>query len=446
MFMNRLKVGAAVLLAAAVLTVSSGTQVGPTTVGTAAGSDRGKKIYWTDSGKGDVVQVRITGPVGMKVCVLTPAGPGRPAPIEVPGRLNLEQGTLVRFKLADIPNRPGVELFPTVEIPMVDKATEPFVSSSAIPIEFTDEDLNQVTNGALVTKVVYLKTGTKGRQGKPEAIASYNLEPGRDIIVEARRRGAILAVVRMGNIDLELAEPERAKRESSEEQKVLTPSKGPENRPREAEQVRGVVTVISRDGLVKFTLPHAGIQLGDELHAFRLQPQPKYLGRIRVIAVRGQEAVGRVVKNLGQIRIGDLVASELPQASGEETPKQRVARKSSEEQKVLTPEEAIQQRANEKITVQFKVRSIEVTPLEGLSIEGYAEGPHIRLKDGGKFSVLLMGPATGQIRRLGIDPVKHFSGKTVRVTGRALPEPQNGKGPPFQISVNDLNHFEVVKE
>jgi RNA polymerase sigma factor (sigma-70 family) len=118
--------------------------------------------------------------------------------------------------------------------------------------------------------------------------------------------------------------------------------------------------------------------------------------------------------------------------------------KAKKEPDVLTPGEAIKQRTKEKLTVQFKAASVEVTPLDGLQIEGYNEGPFIRLKDGNKFSVLLRGPATYQIMRLGIDPAKHFSGKVIRVTGQV--QPDNGKGPPFNIVVDDLNQFEVVTE
>jgi RNA polymerase sigma factor (sigma-70 family) len=118
--------------------------------------------------------------------------------------------------------------------------------------------------------------------------------------------------------------------------------------------------------------------------------------------------------------------------------------KAGKEQKVLTPDEAVRHGPNERVTVQFKVTSAEVTPLDGPQIEGYAEGPQIRLKDGGKFSVLLMGPAADQIRRLAIEPDKHFGGKVVRVTGRV--QADHDEGPPFSIWVDDLNHFEVVRE
>jgi RNA polymerase sigma factor (sigma-70 family) len=111
--------------------------------------------------------------------------------------------------------------------------------------------------------------------------------------------------------------------------------------------------------------------------------------------------------------------------------------------KVLTPEEAINQRPKEQVTVQFNVTSVEVTPLDGPKVEGYAEGPHIRLKDGGRFSVLLLGPASDRVMRLGIEPGQHFRGKAVRVTGQVRPD--QGEGPPFAIWVDDLSRFEVVQ-
>jgi RNA polymerase sigma factor (sigma-70 family) len=158
-----------------------------------------------EAGESRNVQVRITGPLGMKVVVITAARKDNELPsIEVPERLDLGQGAIHQLKMIDIPNRPGITLFPTVEIPRSNETTEPFLTSSAISIEFTDEDFDHVRDGNAIQKVVYLP---RGRQEEPTTIASYNLEPGRDVIAEARRRGAILAVVRMGNIDLEAGKP-----------------------------------------------------------------------------------------------------------------------------------------------------------------------------------------------------------------------------------------------
>lgn len=139
--------------------------------------------------------------------------------------------------------------------------------------------------------------------------------------------------------------------------------------------------------------------------------------------------------------------------AGKITPKN-----AKKEPDVLTPEEAIKQRSKEKLTVQFKVTEVIVQPLEGPVAVGYNEGPYIRLMHSKEFSVLLRGPASYQIVRLGIDPAKHFSGKRVRITGRVLPDPvqmivgnppkviENDKRPPFQIWVENLDHFEVVTE
>jgi len=113
---------------------------------------------------------------------------------------------------------------------------------------------------------------------------------------------------------------------------------------------------------------------------------------------------------------------------------------------VLTPEEFIKLRPKEKVTVQFKVTSVTVQEPEGAVVVGYDEGPYIRLFASNKFSVLLRGPASYQIKRLGIEPEKHFSGKVVRATGLVHADLPDAAGPPFNIVVDDLTQFEVVKE
>ena len=123
------------------------------------------------------------------------------------------------------------------------------------------------------------------------------------------------------------------------------------------------------------------------------------------------------------------------------TPAEKIApKKAKTEQKVLTPEEAIKQMPKEKVTVQFKVAAVEAMPnlATGLGGPDY----YIFLKDGGRFTARL-ARAADQIMRLGVEPVKHFSGKVVRVTGRVEPDSGN---PSFMMWVVDLNDIEVVKE
>ena len=73
-----------------------------------------------------------------------------------PARYNFPQGALYRLKLTNIPGRPGVELFPTIEVAATLPRTEAFLAHNAIPVEFTDEDFDQVMTGNFVTKVIYL--------------------------------------------------------------------------------------------------------------------------------------------------------------------------------------------------------------------------------------------------------------------------------------------------
>jgi hypothetical protein len=127
-------------------------------------------------------------------------------PLIVPGRQNFPQNGLYRMKLTNIPGREGTELYPTVEIGPTTPRTEAFLAHNAIPIQFTEEDFDQVLAGNFVTKVIYLPDPEFQELALAgvETLVSTRLDPGVDPITEADRRGSILAVVRLGNKDIEL--------------------------------------------------------------------------------------------------------------------------------------------------------------------------------------------------------------------------------------------------
>src|SRR5947209_12337363 len=127
-------------------------------------------------------------------------------PLVVPGRQNFPQNGIYRMKLTTIPGREGVELYPTLEIGPTTPRTEAFLAHNAIPIQFTEEDFDQVLAGNFVTKLIYLPDPEFQELALAgvETLVSTRLEPGVDPIVEADRRGSILAVVRLGNKDIEL--------------------------------------------------------------------------------------------------------------------------------------------------------------------------------------------------------------------------------------------------
>src|SRR4029077_6951959 len=94
----------------------------------------------------------------------------------------------------------------TVEIGPTTPRTEAFLAHNAIPIQFTEEDFDQVLAGNFVTKVIYLPDPEFQELALAgvETLVSTRLEPGVDPITEADRRGSILAVGRLGNKDIEL--------------------------------------------------------------------------------------------------------------------------------------------------------------------------------------------------------------------------------------------------
>jgi hypothetical protein len=124
----------------------------------------------------------------------------------IPGRQDFYQGAIYRLKLTNIPGRAGVTLYPTLEVAPVTPRTDAYLAHSPIPVQFTEEDFDQVTSGNFVTKVIYLPDPEFQELALAgvETLVSTRLDPGVDPIAEADRRGSILAIVRMGNKDIEL--------------------------------------------------------------------------------------------------------------------------------------------------------------------------------------------------------------------------------------------------
>ncbi len=159
-------------------------------------------------------QVYFLDPDGMQVGWQTAAGPNGeraylPSQLTVPARYNFGQGYIYRLKLTNIPGRAGAALYPTIEVAPTTPATDAYLSHNAIPVQFTDEDFQQVLDGGnFVTKVIYLPDPRYQELAvsgvSVETLVSTRLEPGIDPILEADKRGTILLIVRLGAIDLEM--------------------------------------------------------------------------------------------------------------------------------------------------------------------------------------------------------------------------------------------------
>jgi hypothetical protein len=153
------------------------------------------------------VQVNFARPDGMQVrWDVTGQGMFDSEPLIVPGKQNFPQNAIYRLKLTNIPGKEGAELYPTIEIGPTTPRTEAFLAHNTIPMQLTEEDFDQVMAGNFVTKVIYLPDPEFQELALAgvETLVSTRLDPGVDPIVEADRRGSIMAVIRLGNKDVEL--------------------------------------------------------------------------------------------------------------------------------------------------------------------------------------------------------------------------------------------------
>jgi len=155
--------------------------------------------------------VRFVEPRGMKISWMIPSADGKRAwnekPLEAPATYNFTQAAIYRLKLSDIEGYPGLDLYPTLEVVPAKERAMTFLAHSSVPVSFTAEDFRMVNSGNYVVKVIYLPDpqfqdiAVGGGIGE---LISTQLEPGVDPIAEATKRGSILLIARLGNIDLEL--------------------------------------------------------------------------------------------------------------------------------------------------------------------------------------------------------------------------------------------------
>jgi hypothetical protein len=154
--------------------------------------------------------VKFTSPAGMKVTWQLPNGGfnDEASGLTAPKEYNFLQGQVYRLRLTQIlPNHPGKAFYPTLEVASGNPKTLMFLAHTCVPITFTNDDFDHAVSGNLVVKVIYLPDRDNqdylALGGGLEEVNSTRLEPGIDPVAEAQRKGSILAIVRLGNIDLE---------------------------------------------------------------------------------------------------------------------------------------------------------------------------------------------------------------------------------------------------
>lgn len=157
-------------------------------------------------GPGGSTQIRFLGPEGMSIGWQVGEGFAE-SQVVAPGRYNFPQGSIFRLKMTGIPGREALVLYPTLAIYPSHPTTEAYLAHNSVPLRITDEDLDQIETNNFVTKVIYLpdpKFQDLAIAGVEELV-STRLDPSLDPVHEADRRGTIMAVLRVGNMDLEMS-------------------------------------------------------------------------------------------------------------------------------------------------------------------------------------------------------------------------------------------------
>jgi hypothetical protein len=125
--------------------------------------------------------------------------PHRSYDVKAPAQASLVVGQMYRMRISAMPEFPGVEFFPSIEL--IDRLHPPTCQVEDFPIEFelTEEEFEWAANGRLVTKVVYLE--------QPERVPVTllnekqritTIEPSQNAIAEADMLGRPVAIIRLG--------------------------------------------------------------------------------------------------------------------------------------------------------------------------------------------------------------------------------------------------------
>lgn len=116
-----------------------------------------------------------------------------------PGQVSVNPGHLYRLRVADMPELPGVELYPSIEI--LDRLHPPVgrTQNYPIPIVLTKEDLDAAAKGLMVTRVIYLEEPQLAATEDPlRRDIPISVPQCANALEEAERLGRPMVIVRIG--------------------------------------------------------------------------------------------------------------------------------------------------------------------------------------------------------------------------------------------------------
>jgi hypothetical protein len=143
--------------------------------------------------------VEVRAPQGARIAPAVDRGFGDPSPERL--LVGLQIGPIYRFRVTDIPENPGVEVFPTVE--MIDRLYPPQGQSLKfpVPVDLTLDELLMAAEGKFVTRVIYVEDPNLAipiAEKTPSQTRWMDVRAGGDPLVTADGLGRPIAILRMG--------------------------------------------------------------------------------------------------------------------------------------------------------------------------------------------------------------------------------------------------------
>lgn len=163
------------------------------------GSIAAAQVAGRRPGVGTYTAVSITGSPGLKIGL---ARDGQFLhPITAPVTTGMLVGAVYRFHVTNIPDRPGEELFPTLEIIGRTNPEPGREHRFPIPVLLTDEDLQLALEGSLVTRVIYLEDSEVAEPvaTKADSQLTVDVGPTDNALQTADVLGKPLAILRIGS-------------------------------------------------------------------------------------------------------------------------------------------------------------------------------------------------------------------------------------------------------
>jgi uncharacterized repeat protein (TIGR01451 family) len=150
-------------------------------------------------GTSPLLYVRFGGPPGLRTTFFQGRPRGRD--FDTPVVVGLRPGYVYRLEVSGLPGRPGLTIYPTLEV-RGSLTLPPRLAGASFPapLVFAEADIDAVLAGVLVTKVVYLEDPDQAapEATRPDVPLETTLPAQADLLAEARTRGRPMVVVRVG--------------------------------------------------------------------------------------------------------------------------------------------------------------------------------------------------------------------------------------------------------